>query len=138
MASPPPSFRFVEEQTVKGKVKGRLAGLYNLLRGLHPAKLVLLGYLSYVVIGWILLSLPFAQRGEQTAASGGGDRPGLGVLDIYPLYGRSRVRRQPRIGLPPQGPVQGDPSRPAGFIFAQAVKGVPVRGATGREQPCRC
>ena len=26
-----------------------------------PAKLLLVGYLSYVVIGWILLSLPFSQ-----------------------------------------------------------------------------
>lgn len=34
---------------------------YAVLR-MHPAKLLLLGYLSYIVIGWILLCLPFMQR----------------------------------------------------------------------------
>jgi trk system potassium uptake protein TrkH len=31
------------------------------IRQLHPFKLVLLGYLSYIISGWVLLSLPFAQ-----------------------------------------------------------------------------
>ncbi|RQV93014.1 MAG: potassium transporter KtrB [Calditrichaeota bacterium] len=33
----------------------------KLIKQMHPAKLVFLGYLSYIIIGWILLSLPFAQ-----------------------------------------------------------------------------
>ena len=37
-------------------------GTYMTLLRLEPAKLLLLGYLSYIVIGWILLSLPFAQE----------------------------------------------------------------------------
>ena len=36
----------------------------------HPAKLVFLGYLLYLVAGWMLISLPFAQKG-----------PGVGALD---------------------------------------------------------
>lgn len=34
----------------------------HLLHRIHPAKLAGLGYLSYVVFGWLILSLPFAQR----------------------------------------------------------------------------
>jgi len=33
------------------------------VRNLPPARLALLGYLSYIIIGWILLSLPFVQKG---------------------------------------------------------------------------
>ncbi len=33
------------------------------LGSLHPAKLALLGYLSYIAIGWLLLSLPIARTG---------------------------------------------------------------------------
>ncbi|MFA4986009.1 MAG: potassium transporter TrkG [Candidatus Brocadiia bacterium] len=40
------------------------------IAGLHPSKLVFIGYLSYVVIGWIALCLPFVQKG-----------PGVGSLD---------------------------------------------------------
>ncbi|EAU40231.1 potassium uptake protein KtrB [Fulvimarina pelagi HTCC2506] len=32
-----------------------------------PAKLLMLGYLSYIVVGWILLCLPWAQEGEPIA-----------------------------------------------------------------------
>lgn len=35
---------------------------------LPPAKLVLLGYLSYVVVGWLLLCLPVAQQASGVAA----------------------------------------------------------------------
>lgn len=35
--------------------------LRGFLKQLHPVKLVFLGYLSYVIGGWILLSLPFSQ-----------------------------------------------------------------------------
>lgn len=36
--------------------------------GLHPARIALLGYLSYVIIGWIVLSLPFSQQGAKAGA----------------------------------------------------------------------
>ncbi len=37
------------------------------LRRIRPVKLMLMGYLSYVLIGWILLSLPFAWQDETVA-----------------------------------------------------------------------
>lgn len=40
--------------------KGRLCVVHNL----SPNLLVFVGYLSYVLIGWLLLSLPWAQRGQ--------------------------------------------------------------------------
>jgi trk system potassium uptake protein TrkH len=43
---------------------GRLSGLFRGVARLRPARLVLLGYLSYVVLGWLALCLPFAQKGE--------------------------------------------------------------------------
>jgi trk system potassium uptake protein TrkH len=36
----------------------------GLLRRAHPARLVLLGYASYVVVGWLLLCLPWSQKVE--------------------------------------------------------------------------
>ncbi|MEL7213213.1 MAG: potassium transporter TrkG [Pseudomonadota bacterium] len=44
-----------------------LARLRHALGTVQPAKLLLLGYCSYIAIGWILLSLPIAQ--EQTVAA---------------------------------------------------------------------
>jgi trk system potassium uptake protein TrkH len=35
---------------------------------MHPAKLAFLGYLSYILVGWLLLSLPFAQNGPAVGA----------------------------------------------------------------------
>ncbi|HNQ25022.1 MAG TPA: potassium transporter TrkG [Phycisphaerae bacterium] len=46
------------------------ASVWRFVGHLHPAKLVLLGYGSYITIGWLLLCLPFAHRGD-----------GAGVLD---------------------------------------------------------
>jgi len=42
-------------------------GFLAFIHSLHPVRLVTLGYLSYVIVGWILLSLPFmhATRGVQ-------------------------------------------------------------------------
>ncbi len=42
------------------------AGLF--LAGLHPAKLVALGYAGYLAAGWALLSLPFTHRGAAVPA----------------------------------------------------------------------
>ncbi|MBN1464666.1 potassium transporter KtrB [candidate division KSB1 bacterium] len=38
--------------------------LREFIKKMHPVKVALLGYLSYVLIGWIVLSLPFAQSKE--------------------------------------------------------------------------
>jgi len=35
-------------------------GFSGFLTGLHPVRMVTLGYLSYIVAGWLLLSLPFS------------------------------------------------------------------------------
>lgn len=45
-----------------------LTGIRDFLLGLHPAKLVLLGYASYVLAGWAVLCLPWAQRSEGAGA----------------------------------------------------------------------
>ena len=41
---------------------------YQFLSGIHPVRLVALGYLSYVVIGWLFLSLPFSQTNNSVSA----------------------------------------------------------------------
>jgi trk system potassium uptake protein TrkH len=51
-------------------MKKTIHGVAGFLVGLHPLRLVILGYVSYIIVGWILLSLPFAQHG-----------PGAGSLD---------------------------------------------------------
>jgi trk system potassium uptake protein TrkH len=43
-------------------------GFSRFLRELHPVRLVTLGYLSYVLVGWILLVLPFAHATERISA----------------------------------------------------------------------
>jgi len=43
-------------------------GFSRFLRELHPVRLVTLGYLSYVLVGWILLALPFAHATERISA----------------------------------------------------------------------
>ncbi|MBN2685331.1 MAG: hypothetical protein JXR40_08630 [Pontiellaceae bacterium] len=39
-------------------------GFNRFIHRLHPIRLVALGYLSYVVVGWILLSLPFTHAAQ--------------------------------------------------------------------------
>lgn len=39
-----------------------------MLSRIHPLKSLLVGYLGYVLVGWVLLSLPIAQQGESAAA----------------------------------------------------------------------
>ena len=41
-----------------------LHGIQDFFLHLEPVKLVFLGYLAYVVIGWLLLCLPFSQHGQ--------------------------------------------------------------------------
>jgi trk system potassium uptake protein TrkH len=52
------------KQCGAGKLRELLARLRCSFRSMHPAKLVMLGYLSYVLVGWVLLCLPFAQAGQ--------------------------------------------------------------------------
>ncbi len=46
----------------------RTLAFLRVLAGLRPPRLVVLGYFSYVALGWIALSLPFAQKGGGVAA----------------------------------------------------------------------
>jgi len=39
-------------------------GLANFLKSLSPVRLVILGYLSYILLGWLILCLPVARRGS--------------------------------------------------------------------------
>jgi len=43
-------------------------GFSRFIREVHPVRLVTLGYLSYVLAGWILLVLPFAHASERVSA----------------------------------------------------------------------
>ena len=40
-------------------MKEKLQGFCRFISSLHPVRLVALGYLSYVTVGWVLLALPF-------------------------------------------------------------------------------
>ena len=40
-------------------MKEKWQGFVSFIHSLHPVRLVALGYLSYVIIGWVLLTLPF-------------------------------------------------------------------------------
>lgn len=53
---------------MKQKFLKRITGIYQFLIGLHPAKIVLIGYLSYILIGWLLLSLPWLQKEQPVKA----------------------------------------------------------------------
>ncbi len=79
------------------KLRENIAGVRKFVLGLHPTKLVLLGYLSYVILGWILLCLPFAQRRSVGAqdnlfiATSAVSTTGLvtvSVSDDYTLFGQ--------------------------------------------------
>ncbi|MEM8653197.1 MAG: potassium transporter TrkG [Pseudomonadota bacterium] len=51
-----PEASSVRDPVVRSKARARFAVLQ-----MRPAKLLLMGYLSYIALGWVLLSLPFAQ-----------------------------------------------------------------------------
>lgn len=72
-------------------------GIFRFLIALHPVRLVLLGYVSYICIGWIALSLPFAQREPVSAldnlftSTSAVSTTGLAtvsVSDRYALFGQ--------------------------------------------------
>jgi trk system potassium uptake protein TrkH len=50
----------VNKQKLDSPTRKGSWGTYSL--SLHPAKMVVMGYLSYIIIGWLLLCLPFMQR----------------------------------------------------------------------------
>lgn len=54
-------------QHLRGFVIG-IKRSFRTFRELHPSKLVFLGYLYYILVGWVLLCLPFAQKGQGTGA----------------------------------------------------------------------
>ena len=92
--------RFASSET-KERLARPFAELAAGLRGLHPAKLVFLGYLSYIVVGWILLALPYAQKGDGVSAldnlfiaTSAVSTTGLvtaSVSDSYTLFGQGVV-----------------------------------------------
>jgi trk system potassium uptake protein TrkH len=43
-------------------------GLVNFLITLHPLQLVFLGYSLYIILGWLMLCMPFSQHGEGASA----------------------------------------------------------------------
>jgi trk system potassium uptake protein TrkH len=51
------------------KLKSNIEGMITFLCSVHPVRHVVMGYLMYVAVGWMLLSLPFCHR-SGTAASG--------------------------------------------------------------------
>jgi len=51
-----------------GRLGLRMRGIVEGMGRAHPARLVALGYLMYVVVGWILLCLPWAQRAAGAGA----------------------------------------------------------------------
>jgi trk system potassium uptake protein TrkH len=74
-----------------------LQNIRSFLRQLHPLKLVLLGYLSYILTGWFLLSLPFSQAHHTSAldnlftATSAVSTTGLVTVstsDSYTLFGQ--------------------------------------------------
>ncbi len=46
------------------RLKALSVRLERILRGMHPAKLAFLGYLSYIGAGWLCLCVPLCQKGE--------------------------------------------------------------------------
>ncbi len=68
------------------------------IRSLHPAQIVLLGYLSYIVFGWIVLCLPFSQKDPgvssldnlfvTTSAMSTTGLSTVSIADRYTLFGQ--------------------------------------------------
>jgi trk system potassium uptake protein TrkH len=63
MRKKPTGQRLAPRRRFVGKLRESLSRFRRFLVGLHTAKLVLLGYLSYILIGAALLCLPFVQHG---------------------------------------------------------------------------
>ncbi|MBN1918186.1 MAG: potassium transporter KtrB [Verrucomicrobia bacterium] len=50
------------------KIKKSLRGIRDFVLALEPVKLVFLGYFAYIVVGWLVLCLPFSQHGQGATA----------------------------------------------------------------------
>lgn len=80
--------------------KNNELGLAKRIAELHPAKIVMLGYLSYILIGWFLLCLPFTQSQRVSAldnlfiSTSAVSTTGLttvSVSDHYNLFGQGVI-----------------------------------------------
>ena len=49
-------------------MKEKWLGFCRFVDSLHPVRMVALGYLAYILVGWVLLALPFS-RGEEPVSS---------------------------------------------------------------------
>ncbi len=49
-------------------IRTLLERYHTVTDGLHPAKLAGIGYLTYIVAGWIFLCIPFSQKGTGAGA----------------------------------------------------------------------
>ena len=49
-------------------MKEKWLGFCRFVDSLHPVRMVALGYLAYILAGWVLLALPFS-RGEGPVSS---------------------------------------------------------------------
>jgi len=73
-------------------------GVSDFLVAMHPLRLLILGYTSYILVGWVLLCLPFAKHGPGAAAldnlfisTSAMSTTGLAtvsVADSYSLFGQ--------------------------------------------------
>ena len=50
------------------RIRDAITSIISFVKTLHPAKLAMLGYISYILIGWLLLCIPFFQRGNGVGA----------------------------------------------------------------------
>jgi len=53
---------------MKIKIKTKLENIINYFFGMHPVRHVVIGYLIYILIGWILLCLPFLHKAGAVAS----------------------------------------------------------------------
>ena len=45
-----------------------LHGFYTFINNLHPLRIVAFGYMSYIAVGWLVLTLPFCHYSETVTA----------------------------------------------------------------------
>ncbi len=49
-------------------MKNKWLGFCRFIDGLHPVRMVALGYLLYILAGWILLALPFSHASAKVSS----------------------------------------------------------------------
>ena len=90
------------------EVLALVAGVRRFIGGMHPAKLVVFGYASHILIGWLLLCLPFAQKAAgvgaldhlftATSAVSTTGLTTVSVADNYTLFGQIVVLALIQVG----------------------------------------